>query len=70
MKWAMWGVPSFVKFPRSLRQLQESNAPFKALPLLQAKLADFLSIGMRRRHDDNFKFDVIMTSPERRHDVC
>ncbi|WP_436141112.1 DUF3987 domain-containing protein [Acidovorax sp. LjRoot74] len=41
----------------------ESNAPFKALPLLQAKLADFLSIGMRRRHDDNFKFDVIMTSP-------
>lgn len=40
----------------------ESNAPFKALPLLQAKLADFLSIGMRR-HDDNFKFDVIMTSP-------
>lgn len=41
----------------------ESNAPFKTLPLLQAKLKKFLKVGMSRRHDDNFKFDVIETSP-------
>lgn len=41
----------------------ESSAPFKALPLFQAKLDDFLRSTMKKRHDDNFKFDVIVTSP-------
>lgn len=41
----------------------ESNAPFKTLPLLQAKLKEFLKVGMSLRHDNNFEFNIIETSP-------